>query len=361
VPRSVNGFASSLILAIALVVSSDESANALCGAGLQASTSPLNSNPLALLRSPKGRAVPASIDATGTVDASALLARWLETVPDGATIVFKRGGIYRMDRGLKLTRRRDLTLEGNGATLKMNPAATCGRDCSLVYLARGNRGISIRNFKLVGNNPTPGVYDPSLEQLHGITITASHDVEVANTLINGVGGDGIYVSGWSDGVWIHDSRVVSNGRMGIAVTAGKNVTVERVQFNKVGYGVFDIEPNDEAGGATNVRFVGNTIGSITMPYPKGFFFGANGAAGSTVNGVTVSDNTITGDALHTFVNFTRRQNIAITGNVSLVAGHGPILRIAHVDGLTISGNLQPLCSGTLARVDDSSNVTYGDP
>jgi hypothetical protein len=31
--------------------------------------------------------------------------------------------------------------------------------------------------------------------------------------------------------------------VGVAITSGKNARVERVAFNAIGYGAFDIEPN----------------------------------------------------------------------------------------------------------------------
>lgn len=349
--RSVTAIAHSMILSIAVLVSADGQFAAACGLSVPPPAVPA----LAPLPSSSrvGWAVPASIDATGRTDASAALSAWLAKVPDGTTVRFKSRGVYRLDTGLKLTRRRNLTLEGNGATLRSNGAASCGRNCTLIYLFRRNSGITIKNFNLVGNSPTPGRYDPAWEQAHGIAVTSSSDTEIENVRIKAVGGDGVYVSGWSDGVWFHDSRVVSNGRMGIAVTAGRNITVERVGFDRVGYGAFDIEPNDETGGASNVRFVDNTVGSITMPHPKGFFFGANGAIGSSVSDVTVSGNKVTGDALHTYVNVTPRRNIVFTNNEALVPGHGPILRFAYIDGLRISGIVQPLCSGQLASITDS--------
>ena len=54
-------------------------------------------------------AVPASIDATGVTDAGAALNSWLGSVPSGSTVLFKAGGVYRMDRGLKVSKtQRDL-------------------------------------------------------------------------------------------------------------------------------------------------------------------------------------------------------------------------------------------------------------
>ena len=303
--------------------------------------------------------VPASIDATGASDASAALNSWLRAVPDGSTVVFKVDGVYRMDKGLTLQSRHSLTFEGDGATLRSNGVSTCGRDCSLFYLWMGNTGITIRDFNLVGNSPTPGIYSGSWEHASGITIVAGGEVEIANVTVSGVGGDGLTLSGvapdWPDGIWFHDSHVVSSGRMGVAVVAGRNVTVERVRFDTVGYGVFDIEPNDTTQGASNVNFLNNAVGSWS--HQLGFFFAADGAASSAVEGVTVSNNTITKGTLRADVTVARRRGIAFTNNTSTLPAAGPILRFAHVDGLTVTGNVEPLTAGGLVDIVDCTGVT----
>jgi hypothetical protein len=305
---------------------------------------------------PAGITVPASIDATGATDASAALNTWLASVPNGSTIVFKAGGIYRMNVGLTFSNRSGLTFEGNGATLRSNGDAS--RASSLFHLNGGNRNIRIRNFTLVGNSSTPGVWSTVGEQAHGIAVNGGTGVEIANVTVSAVWGDGLYVRGWADTVWLHDSHVVSNGRMGVAIVSGRNVTVERVAFDKVGYGVFDIEPNEATGGASNVKFINNTVGVVSQVRGKAFLFGANGAAGSVVSDVTVSGNTVTGDSLDTYVtNTTRRQNIAFTNNTAHGVSPGPVLYFAHVDGLTVTGNVQPLTSGSLASISDCTGVT----
>lgn len=303
--------------------------------------------------------VPASIDATGVTDASAALTAFLATVADGSTIVFRVAGVYRMDRGLTFSNRHDLVFEGNGATLKSNGVRTCARDCSLFYLLEENTRITIRNFNLVGNSPTPGSFSDSWQHASAITIVGGGDVEIANVTVSGVGGDGLTLSGvapgWPDAIWFHDSHVIDSGRMGVAVVAGRNVTVERVRFDTVAYGAFDIEPNDTTQGASDVQFLDNAVGSWTHEF--GFLFAANGAPGSAVTGVTVSGNTTTGSPLTTYVTVARRQDIDFTNNTSAVPAAGPVLDFAHVDGLTVMGNVQPLTSGVLSSITDCTRVT----
>ncbi len=298
--------------------------------------------------------IPSWIDATGASDASAALIAFIRTVPDGSTVLFQAGGVYRMDSALKLAGRHNLTLEGKGATLKSNGGTT--EASSLFWIGRGS-DIIIRDFHLVGNSPTPGVYQRSREGAHGVLIDASRNVEIANVTVSGVWGDCFYVGSWADTVWIHDSSCQSSGRNGVTITAGRNVTVERVAFPKSGYCTFDVEPNVSTEGATNVLFRNNTAGTFGQD-----FAAVDGShTGAPINGLTITANFITGRTLLTVVDnggTSRMQNIVFTNNKSTVAGTGPVLRFAHIDGLTVTGNVQPLKSGPLASITDSTGVTY---
>jgi hypothetical protein len=301
-----------------------------------------------------GLAVPASIDATGVTDASAALIAFVGNVPDGSTIVFKAGGTYRLDSALKFAHRHNLTFEGNGATLRSNGGTT--EASSLFWLGSylgGNSGITIRNFKLVGNSSTPGVYQGGREGAHGILVDDGSGIDISGVTVSGVWGDCLYVGGWADTVSFHDSTCTSVGRNGVTITSGSNVTIQRVAFPRSGYCTFDVEPNTSAEGATNIQFLNNTAGTWTNS-----FVSADGAAGSVVNGITISGNTVTGGSLVTIIDLARRQNIVFTNNSSKVAAWGPVLRFAHIDGLTVTGNVQPLTSGSLASISDSTGVVY---
>jgi len=294
-----------------------------------------------------GIAVPSSIDATGTTDASGALNSWLGTLSSGSTIVFKAGGTYRMDKGLKVT--KSLTLAGNGATLRSNGDY---QDMSSLFVVSGT-GVTIRDFNLVGNSPTPGVYRGGQEWAHGILTIGGGHIEIANVTIRGVYGDCLKVGKGSDTVSFHDSTCTSAGRNGVSIISAANVTIQRVAFPKSGYCTFDIEPNQSTESARNIKFLNNTAGTWTNS-----FLSAEGATGSVVNGVTVSGNRITGKSLKTYIELARRQNIVFTNNTSLVTASGPVLQFAYIDGLTVTGNVQPLSSGSLARITNSTNVVY---
>ncbi len=298
--------------------------------------------------------VPSSIDATGSTNVASALISFVNSVPDGSTIVFKKGGVYRLNAALKFAHRHNLTLEGNGATLKGVGGTT--EASSLLWLGSfggGNTGIVIRNFILAGNSTTPGVYKGGKEGAHGILIDGGSGIEISGVTVRGVWGDCLYIGSSATAVSFHDSNCASNGRNGVTVTSGTNVTVQRVAFPKSGYCTLDVEPNVRSEAARSIRFLDNTAGTWTNS-----FVSAEGAPGSVVNGVTISGNTVTGKSLLTVIGLARRANIVFTNNTSKVKAAGPVLRFAHIDGLTVTGNVQPLSSGVLASITDSTNVTY---
>ena len=263
-----------------------------------------------------------------------------------------------MDQTLGFSNRHDLTFEGNGATLRSSGGTA--ETSSLFWLYSfngGNSGITIRDFNLVGSDPTPGVFHPGQEGAHGILVDGGSNVEIASVTVSAVWGDCFYVDSWADSVWIHDSTCTSAGRSGISVIAGSNVTVERVAFPRSGYCVFNVEPNTSAEGATNIIFRNNTVGTFRQD-----FAAVDGShTGAPINGITISGNTITGGTLFTVIDnggTARMRNIVFTNNTSTVAGPGPLLEFAHIDGLTVTGNVQPLTSGSLASITDSTGVTY---
>lgn len=296
--------------------------------------------------------VPSSIDSTGSKDASAALNAFIGKVKDGSTIVFRAGGVYRLSGAIRLAQRHGLTLDGNGATLRSSgPATEAGSLFWLTASGGGDTGITIANFRLVGNNPSPGFFHQGRDGASGVIVDGGNDIDIAHLTVSGVWGDCLKVRAWASNVTFHDSDCVSAGRNGVSIVAGRYVTVQRVAFRRSGWTVFAIRPNTASQGALAIKFLSNTAGTWTNA-----FFTANGAPGSRVNGVLVSGNRITGGTMLTNVTVARRKNIVVTNNTSAVKGHGPILRFAHVDGLTVRANHQPLSSGSLVRISDCTRV-----
>ncbi len=263
-----------------------------------------------------------------------------------------------MDHGLKISNKRNLELDGHGATLWSNPSTARIDSDSLIALWGGNDGIVIHRFHFDGNDPTPGVFGP-IEHVHAVLIQGD-DVEVYDVTAEAIPGDFVKLhesgtaTSWSKNAHIHDATVKSVGRNCFTVIAGQDAIFERVKCGVVGYSVFDIEPNRSDQGARNIVFRNNTARSWSNSFASAW-----GAHGSVVRGITISGNTVTKDSLLTAIELSSgRTNIRITNNSSRIAAYGPVLRLAHIDGLTIRGNSQPLRSGELARIRFSTDVVY---
>lgn len=319
--------------------------------------------------------VPTSIDATGRTDASARLRAFLARVPDGSTIVFKAGGTYRLDQSIRVENRHRLVFDGEDAILRI---AGCEIDDSAFVVDRLASNITIREFIIVGDNANGGTidaYKPGCESQAGVAVYSGRNVQISDVVIARTWGECVYIDAggpaysWSDNVWFHHSTCKLNGRMGVAIAAASRVVVERVHFNKIGMFVLDIEPYTDKGGGTYVTFRNNTVATYGLtPLYTNWFVAAEGTAGSTVHDLTVtgnrvfagaprSPNTITDAGLATTITVPRRQRIVFHNNSTAVAGSGPALYFSHVDGITVTDNVQPLTKGSLARFVDSYAVT----
>lgn len=321
-------------------------------------------------------AVPASIDSSGTTDASASIRRFLARVPDRSTLVFKAGGTYRIDQAIRVDGRHRLVFDGDGAILRV---AGCEIDDSAFVVDHVASDITIRDFVIVGDNAgggTSDAYQPGCESAAGVAVYSGRDVEVADVTIARTRGECLYVDAggpshiWSDQVWFHDSTCKLNGRMGVAIAAASNVMIERVHFNKIGMSVLDIEPYSTEGGGTHVTFRDNTVAAYGLaPAYTSWFVAAHGEPGSRVSDLTVTGNrvlsgapagpnTITLAGLATTIRVERRERIVFSNNSTNVAGVGPVLYFSHIDGLTVSSNVQPVTRGAVARFVDCSAVDY---
>ena len=320
--------------------------------------------------------IPSSIDATGSKDVSAELNAFIRNAPNGSTIVFKAGGTYRLGEVVRVLGKKRLTLEGNGATLKLTgPIDFFGAG---IFVEQLSEDITIRDLKIVGQHAAAGTKDalgPG-ESQHAIAVYGSTNTLIERVDIQRVGGDCLYVSAherriWSDGVTFRDSTCRLTGRMGVTVIAGSRVRVENNTFDEIGYAVVGIEPDAGNEGARDVVVRDNTVGSysLTDQYEGALFYACNApwSDGAVVRDVTVSGNTVAGNlagkggmrGLHvTICADVAPANYTITNNTAGKAVAGPVLRILGANGVTVTGNKQPLSSGSLATFSGSTNVTY---
>jgi len=306
--------------------------------------------------------VPASIDATGSSDVTAALNAFLATVPDGSIISFPTGAIYLLDTqyaSFHISNRHNLVFEGNGATLKAGPNASMTSAYASQFMIGDdsdypNTDIVVHAFILIGNSPTPGVFIPGLEQQKNLHVAYTTRVEIYNITGSAAPADFLMCYG-SNEVWVHDCHALTVGRNGITVISGSNILVEYNAFDVSGYCTFDIEPDFVTQPCSDVTIRNNTAGTFGL-----LFFAVEGShTGAMIDGIVVDGNTATGGSLKMLVDnggTARMTRIAFTDNKGEVAATGPVLQFMHVDGLTVTGNIQPLSSGALTSIADCTGA-----
>jgi hypothetical protein len=204
-----------------------------------------------------------------------------------------------------------------------------------------------RNLIVRGANPQGGLGDESyqedLEAQHAFNLLAVDGVELDRVVVSDVYGDFVYIGAnrdvtWSQNVWVHDSSFARNGRQGIAVTAGRNVVIERNSIQLTRRSTFDLEPNTERGGAENIHFLDNVVGQGRL-----LFLASHGVG--PVNDIVIARNQLAGHVLNMDVippEGTRGARFWIIGNTSTMASHRTPIRFWYIDGIVLRDNRQPV-------------------
>jgi hypothetical protein len=312
--------------------------------------------------------VPSSIDATGVSDVSAALNSFVASVPNGSVIAFKAGGTYRLGAGIRFTNRHHLVFEGNGATLRPT-GQTDNANNSAFALWGSNTDITIRNFTVIGQNSRPGVYNSATnENRFGILVWGGARVEIANVTMLNIWADYVGLGGQlpssgsdmieSDDIWIHDSNMTGGGRMGISAVATTHVLIERNTFDLTAWSTLDIEPNTFDNEVGWITFRDNIIkrGGSGPSTDPAFVSARGGVNTPNVHDITITGNRTNGTLRTDIDHPSRRRNVVFAQNVALTSESGPVLKFAYIDGLTVSGNVQPLTSGSLASITGSTSV-----
>jgi hypothetical protein len=313
---------------------------------------------------PAGTLVPASIDRTGSSNVSNAMASFISGVPNGSTIVFPAGATYLLDgNGIVLSGRRDLRFSGQGATLRFSG---CGGNDSGFKL-NNTSGIVLEDLVLVGDNP--GGYHTGCESASGVAMYGAEDTTIRRVKVRGPYGHCWYADegdgAWTDGVLIEDTECVNAGVMGFAVTSGRNMTIQRSYFKDTAIITFDIEPSASDAGGEYITMRDNVVDGFGIDdYYTPWVLAAATSVGS-VHHITFERNNVIRGADHgsTLAGLSVRMNgntpksdIIIRDNTTTVPGRGPVMRFANVDGLTVTGNTQPLEGGSLTSCTNCTNV-----
>jgi polygalacturonase len=299
-------------------------------------------------------AVGTSIDRTGRRDVTAALLDFLHGVPDGTRVLFPAGARYRVEGTLELVGRSRLVLDGNGAEFF---ATEQGSGVRAHWRLVSGSDLVLRQMTIRGTNADggkPAAFHDDLQWQHGVDVRGARRVLIEDVRISDVYGDCVYVgsgptSAWAEDVQVRQSTCERNGRQGIAITAARRVLVERSHLAEIGLMTVDLEPNGASGGATDVTFRDNVIGTG----PRQQFLGIGGDG--TIVRLLVERNVLVGKAL-TVLMLTAdsaRTGIAVLDNRSDTAldkPGGAAMVFRSVQDLRVEGNTAPLSGRNMALV-----------
>ena len=292
--------------------------------------------------------VPGSIDASGRTDVTGQLQRFIDAVPNGTIISFPGDAKYRMSGTLRLVSRRAITLDGNGATLLAAPSPL--RERAQLELDE-SFDIVVQGFTIVGSNPNAGTgenaYNPDYEAQHGINVLGGQRIDIVHNEIKNVYGDFIYIGHGRprrddepSAVNIRDNLMHANGRQGISVTHGFDITIHDNNIYDVRRTTIDFEPNVPEDTIARVQIKDNRIGAGRL-----LFVGAEG--NGVVNDIAVLNNKLVGRTMSASFRApygTRRKNIVWVGNVSDKGSGNPdgaTIGVHGYDHVLVSDNVQP--------------------
>jgi len=281
-------------------------------------------------------------------DATASLQSRINATPDGGTLTLEAGAKFRVDGTLRISNRRNFTLNGNGASIYAITSAD--RNRRHVSILNGSN-IRVIGLTVLGANPNAGTgdfaYRPDREAQHAFEVLGSKTVELANLKAYDVYGDFVYIglgATAASNVSVHDNTFARNGRQGVTVTAGLNVLIERNNISEVRRTTFDLEPNSPAWVVDGVTIRSNSIGTGRLNF-------LSAVGNGPVNRVTVASNVLRGKSLNALVRApegTRRTGWSFTGNSSDLVFGTPSMAALHffgTDDISVTGNYQPLQAG----------------
>lgn len=298
--------------------------------------------------------VPPSIDYTGATNVSASLLLFFSTVPDGNTIRFQPGGIYRCEGTLYVNNRNSLFFDGNGATIK---ASTDGATEPQIpghtykwprerahWMVENGSDISFDRFVIEGPNVNGGLvngYDSKYEEQCGFLFFNVNRCSVTNCEVHHVYGDAVEVAQNTRYVTVRGNYFHHIGRQGVAVVWGTDVVFDRNTLWYMSRSAFDLEPAVSFWFIKRVQITNNTFGMQQNVFVAALGEGpvddilvqGNVHIASVQNGLAISMSASDG---------TRRKNWTVKDNRNLAlkgnAGPLPIMYFTNCDGVTVSGN-----------------------
>lgn len=281
-------------------------------------------------------------------DQSAVVANFL-SANVGKTVGFAPGATYRVDARIQLSGWTG-TILGRGATFRRF-ATDAGRD-AILRIVQGH-DITLDSLNLIGPATAANVTgwtSWSREGEHALYIDSGARITVNGGSFSNTWGDGIYLAardncsgsncGAPDTITLSGITASTNGRNGVSITDGRNVTLSGCHIDLSGLAALDNEPNA----------AGDTIASITVrgcdfrrfnaghtPSSSGAGYAIYASAGAAPTvGMVIDGNTFDVGQIYAIAPAgTRNSGLTVTNNTAAAPGE---LTVGRTSGLVTSGN-----------------------
>jgi hypothetical protein len=291
-----------------------------------------------------------------TVTATSSIQAAIDATPDGGTVCLQPGAEYVLSGTVTLLNRTNLTVDGQGATVRANGYWTASAE---LLIARGGSGITFRDLVVVGTDTQPG-YQPGQEFQAGIAFVGTQGATATGNTIRDTLGDGIGGYGGVTDLVVTGNTIERAGRWGVTLTTAERVTIAGNTVTDTDK-AFELEPDLTSQAIRDVVIRDNIVNggwNLLAAYGPGTF--AN---------ITVERNHGTGaHGIWSYVEPTtgRASNVTFRDNRGDIPfWEDPcatpcraVLRIYRTDGATVTGNVQPVTSGAMAGVlsEDSTGI-----
>lgn len=229
--------------------------------------------------------------------------RYLASVPDGATVRFKRKGCYRQTDSIWVRNRNNIVLDGNGATFAFDTTTDVTKPHRSNWRIRRGSAITLKNMTVRGackkNQCRNGTVPPEKDGYgqHGINLESTASPTLDRVHIRDVLSDGISAEGTLDPkcCWmgpatkdlvLRNSRIERVGRMVVGITNLDGGLIERNVLQNGPMAGIDIEVDTVKFMGRNIQIIANRFDNIHANII------ANGGLGSDpeVSNITIERN-----------------------------------------------------------------------
>jgi len=320
--------------------------------------------------------VPGRVPADGSMNVTTQLQTVIDTVPDGRCLSFPAGAQYRSNGELTIFDRHDFILVGNGARLFTNVTGrviTDGTDHSERQQLAIVSGSNITVEGLVIDGPNPRARFVLVYELEaGVKVSGTQGAVLRDLRIKQVYGDFVQIGDWGGGsgnpqpsrdVLITGGDFDVSGRVSVDLSnSSEDVVIDGNSFNKVARSGINLEilPGKHVSRLT----VSNNIWS-----KFGLFWVGSQARGPATD-ITFVGNQLVGETMQVKLgpndaSGVRHANWTFDSNISDTEMHGSegIYMLRNMDGVTVTGNVQPFeagSAGVIFTIDDVCGVTVGE-